>query len=735
MKHIYSKLLISSLIASSGIMTANAVYRPMENIDLTNYRYQIESRNAFSSKRQTRIDQINGKMFAEELSEFKSAQRANTKKSVQAAEILGPCDYIADLDAPNGELWFYTASFEYEEIPPHDDIAYTDRILREYEFTIYNTNNEIVGSIKDRMDYRENEVRTPMCELAPVITRNFFNDTDDIEVVVGLAVNVQGQSNAYRSIVYSIDGAKDANGYDKPIHVIESLIGDAIEGPRTHDGKDNYYITFTDDIDASDILDQDEDISFWDYLCANSLRITVYGSARGASAPQKLLEKDVNLIKLPGDQQNSPFFISLIHNGNVYFVQSEYAEPFYERYDSPADELTMRNDNKLIVNFYKAGENSIKLDYVTEISFSKDPVDEVLASYYCVGNMRYKNDIIFDNYDTPEGRAALIVTKDNYMAGGDDSYISSYYVYNHDGTRRNIIFENCENTMPLSDIEGAEPQQLFITADGYNYGFSFVDLISCKRVNYFTNDFYIDEYEDSEPIYANLDRMGKDGDYKYAIELRYPTIDDNDNDIMRIMWLDKRANFERIDEVNMGKGVLYAQCFINDRSLSPHFYDSDDVYEYMILIKRGTANSGTQEELLVGKVRCEEYPDGKDLLYIKPDEIKGSLKSIIAEPGTGDKQDRLTIAFYNKTTQQSLIEFYTLPFDNGAGVDNIVNDITTDGNITIQNNTIIADGEILVYTIAGSPVASGNGTLATDNLSKGLYIVTANNSAIKLLIK
>lgn len=100
-------------------------------------------------------------MFAEELSEFKSAQRANTKKSVQATEILGPCDYIADLDAPNGELWFYTASFEYEEIPPHDDIAYTDRILREYEFTIYNTNNEVVGSIKDRIDYRENEVRLP----------------------------------------------------------------------------------------------------------------------------------------------------------------------------------------------------------------------------------------------------------------------------------------------------------------------------------------------------------------------------------------------------------------------------------------------------------------------------------------------------------------------------------------------------------------------------------------------
>ncbi|MBD5366054.1 MAG: hypothetical protein HDR82_03415 [Bacteroides sp.] len=734
MKHFYSKSFLAALTLAAGSMTLSARQANSIKHDLDNYRYKVHNSSAFKGDRQAKINEINERLIAaDERLKANSRAAAGKDESVKPIKQLGPTSFTGDLDAPNGELWFYTANFDYLEIPPHDNVWFTDRILQSYEFTIYDSHFNIVGTIKDKMDYQPGEIRTVTNDLLPVLTRNFFNDDDKIEIVLGLGVNVADsdhyEPNHYRSVIYSIDGEKDADGDDVPILTMNSLVGDVIEGPATPDGKDNFFITFTEDVESSANINN----AYWDYVSGNAMKMSIYSSARGTGAPRKLFEKDIKLLNLPGDQQYSPFMVSLVRNGKVYIVQSEYEQPFYNRYDSADEDLSMREGNKLLVNFYLVDENEVKLDYTTAIDVVKDAADNRLASYYSVGGLRYREDIDFDNYPSADrSKACLIVTKDNYIAGSDDSYISSYYVYGANGKRALTLFEDCTSTISLSNLEGTNPVQLFITENSGDYGFNVVDLITGKRTCYISSQYYIEEYDDTEALYANVDRVADGNDYKIVFELRYPTIDDYDNDVMRILWLNSDGTFDHIDYVNMGMNVQYAQSFIYTKALNANFYDSDANHEYMLLVKRGLSSSDIQEELIIGKAYCEDYPEGKTLLTVTPSDEYGPLNNI-SPIEQGDGSYTLLVGFYDSVSRTYTDTYYNLPLDGNAGVDNVTAD--TDSDITFDGTVIKATGTVSLYTTAGVLVAQGNGEIDTTGITPGLYIAAGENGTAKIAVK
>ncbi|MCM1450116.1 MAG: hypothetical protein NC082_07210 [Clostridiales bacterium] len=732
-----------ALSASALCSSAAGNQRQALKHDLTNYRYRVESSAAFNNTgRELKREQLNQLMYGNDC-RFKRAS-ANALSDGTAAPVpvhtQGPSEQIVDLDAPDGQLWYSTAEMKYDIIPAHDDVYFEDKILREFSFTIYDFDFNVIGVVKDRMEYRDDEVRTVMCEVSPVITRNFFNDTDDIEVVIAFAVNAEEGVNHYRSVVYSLDGEKDEEGYDKPIMSYEALIGDVAEGPRTPDGKDNFYISFSEDttvdVNPDDLPKVEEgddtDWSFWEYLCSQGVRFTIYGPAHGEAQPRKLFSKTMPLIKLPGDQQYTPFMLSVVNDGKVYFVQSEYKDTFYNPYSNPFDEsMSMKQENELIVNFYLAGNDKVVLDHTTTIKFQKDDSAEALACYHGIGTMRYRQDIDFTHFggDKP----ALFVTKDNYVVGSDDAYVSSYYVYDGDGNKLKTLFEGAESTMSLADIEGQEPQQVFVRLEGSYYRFYFVDLVSGKTVNTFTNNFYIEEVDDFELLYANMDRFAENGTYKYAIELRMPSVDENDHDIMRIMWLNNKAEYERIDMIDMGTNVTYAQSYLSATTLDPKFFDDDNNFEYLILIKRAVSETMSEEHLLVGKAMCEDFPEGKDLLSLVPDEKRGILNTII--PAAFKSGNRLTVGYYEKTSGMYTVDYYDLPlYSDNSGIDNIV-DEAADNGISIDNGVVTASGVIEVYTMQGALAAKAVSTLDCNTLANGLYIVKADGKATKLLIK
>lgn len=738
----FKTFLLAASLASGITVTANGAGTVHAKHDLANYRYRVESGSAFNlGKRQLSVEKINELMYGRDFRMLRTDNpNAADDAPVKPFASIPAGVQVSDLEAPGGEIWYSVAEMDYKIIPAHDNILYDDKILQEFTFTIYDYNLNVVGVVKDQMEYREDEVRTVMCELAPFVSRNFFNDDDNLELVVALGINpTEGHENHYRSVVYTIGGEKDEQGYDKILMSFDSLIADVVEGPVGPDGKDNFYVTFTDnataDVAPGDLPNlepgDDTDWSFWTYLCSQGMNFTIYGPADGQSRPRQLFSKTMQLIKLPGDQQYTPFMISTVHDGKVYFVQSEYKETFYNPYSSPIDEsMAMREENELLVNFYIAGNDNVKLSHTTAVKFQKDPADEdVLASYYGIGTMRYREDIDFTHF--PGDKPALFVNKQDYVVGSDDSYVNSFYVYDGDGNRIRTLIEKCDRAISLTDIDGFEPQQLFTQLEGSNYRFSFVDLVSGKKVNSFTNNFYVEEFDDFELLLANMDRVAVGNSYMYVVEMRMPIVDENDHDIMRFMWINSKGECDHIDYVDMGMNVVYAKSYISSTTLDPKFFDSDPNYEYMLLIKRAVSTSSNDEHLLIGKAMCEDYPTGKDMLLLTPDETKGSLNTVV--PTVSEKGNRLAVCYLNDG--KYTVDHYSLPLDaDNSGVDDVI-DSADGGVLDIVNGVIRAHGGIEVYNISGTLVAKARGSLDSGSLPTGVYIITADGKTQKLFVK
>lgn len=726
-----STMVLASALAI-GVATADAKLNEFGRVDMTKFSYRIDSNTAFKGDRADRIEALNAKLD-------RAAGRPVKAKAADgegfAPDItFGPKHMTGDLDGPNGERWFYVANYDYTVIPPDYDnyIWFTDYILNTYEFEIYDAKLNFVGTVKDKVDYAEDEVRVPSIELAPVISRNFFNTDDKVEIIVGLVVNTTTPgANRYHTYVYSIGGATE-NGDDKPIMEYDNMLGDVVEGPATADGKDNFYMSFAED--SYPEMTEDE-YSFWEYATGAKMNIVTYGRATDATGPRKLMEKEIKILNLPGDQESAPFLMSLTHGDDVFFVYSYLEEPLWNRYDDPTTEdMSQREGNKLFVDLYKVTDNGIEKQYTTTINVERDLSSEQnIATFYSIGNLKYKQDVDFDNYGTPAGRAALIVTRENYNPSSD-STIPSYYVYNYNGRVKATLAENCDGHLALSDIPGEHPQHLFIYPNGYNYYFSFVNLLTGEEDFGISSQYSIDPDEEAEGLRANLDRVAVGDSYQYAIELQSLLLNDDEDNIMRLIWLDKDGNFDHFDGVNMGKDVQYAQLYIESHALDPKAFHSDDAMEYLMLIKRGNAGGVLTEEMLLAQATDDEYNGGKSLLLLKPDDARGTIAGIV--PDLFGTTPNLTVYYTSGSgaaDTRYTQEIYKLPLDIAAGVEDIITDVT-DGKIALNVKVVSAEGTIHVYNAAGALVLSGKDSLDLSSLAAGIYIIAADGASIKVAL-
>ena len=710
---------------------------------MSRHKLKASSASVFKNQRADAIEKANALVYPTLPERAKAAA-----KTPEPSLSLGPGHVLGDLDAPGGERWFYSGTFSYDSIPPHIEngveIAYTQLILREYEFTLYDARMQVVGKIKDRVDYRGTESRVPECDLAPVVTRNFFNTDDNYELMVGLALNPGEGLVNYRTYVYSIGGetykwtdpeTRQQKEFDNPVRVLDSWVADVLDG--SSDSSENYFMTFMDEVYVDYRFPDDFDwekgsTEYWEALCSNKLVFNVYSKATSASdGPVKIFTNEIPIIQLPGDQMNAPFLISFKHDGKPCILFQKYQNPYYNPYYTPSDEnVTMRSPNYLTVDIYSLSATKATRIQNTRIQFAKDNGDGVLASYFSVGSMRYREDINYTDYNSPAGQAAFIVTKENYKVGNDDSYINSYYVFNKSGnTPYRVLFQNATSTLSLSDIEGKEPQQVFVSLGGDSYLFNFVDLVSAKKVLTLNSQYVIDEDSEPEALTANFDRTPAEGGYKYAFELRVPVVDENENDNARIIWIDSKGGFERIDEVNMGSNVHYASLYIERDALRNDFYHADKEQEYMLLVKRGTDSTGSIEELMIAQAKSEAAPEGRTILHLKPD-TRGDLNTIAPIDQNGDR--KLFVRYYNRSNSQAHVDFYDLPFNHALSA---VTDVEGDASnpILFDGGNVIAAGEhISVYDTSGALVAGGYEKVSISQLPKGVYLVHAGKSTVKI---
>lgn len=732
MKNFY-RLIFSTGLAVGCAFSIFASPTNLTKFDLSKFHYKSQGKSVFTNDQARHTAEINN------LLERKSTlKEATTFDNPAPALTLGPTQQIGNIDAPNGELWYYIGNLEYTEIPPHDNVYYTDRILQSWKFEIYNSKMELIGTIKDKMEYGNKETRVVLCEITPVATRNFFNTDDKVEIIVALGVNTTDYVNNYRSLVYSLNGEKDANGDDVPVSILDDIVGDVIEGPASPDGSDNFYISLMRDI-IEYSADNPNDNSFWSRLLAQKASVEVYGKAIDDKGPRLLYQTSIPLIQLPGDQESVPPMMSMLRNNEVVFCISYYKEPFYNRYDdATSEDMTQREGNSLFVELFNVNESGFNKFSSTEIPVVRDPMNDsegnatCLFSYYSVGSLRYAQDILFDAPGASATAPDFIVTRGNYQVT-TDGVTNSYFTYKNNGQIKNTLCLYADGTLAMGNLPGFEPQQMFVTSDAYGYIYNFVNLYSGKTAVKIEADYYLDEDSDPELLTANIARILDGSACKYVFELRYPLVDDNENDILRFLYLTDKGKFDHIDYVNMGKGVAYAQSYLSTEALAPHAYSTSDTPAYMFLVKRGVEGAeALTEEIMIAEAESTENPEGKTLLKLSGNQY-GVLASIIPEFETASQPGRLLIYYVDNAANSYTLEIYNLPIESNSSS---VTEITgTDNGFNIDNGVITTDGPISVYAIDGHLAASATGSFDTSALNNGIYILVAGGKSHKFIKK
>ncbi len=731
--HISTK--ICAAVASAFLFSAAATAAPAlqgATVDLTKFVYKGKNTSsAFTSDRAINIENNNRRMFGKN-----TRRAAEFDAEFTPVHTYGPSTKLGDIDGPNGEIWFYTMELDNEAVQYE---WYTDYILRGYEINIYNAEHKLVGSIKDKMDYAADEVRVPYIDILPVLSKNFFNDDDKFEVIVGLAINSSTPGNTrYRSLVYSLDGETDEDGDSKVVYSIDNLVSDVLDA-TVPGGKERFFLTLMgEEYPAEEAYAEegdsegDQNTAFWENLLRAKITLTTYGKVGADGKMTKIISHSIPCQMLPGDQESVSFCISMLHGEDPLMIYHQYGEPLFNPYYDYNDDMTQRESNTIKIEMYKLGDTSAELVQTTEIPFVKDSDPTCIASFFSIGNFKYTGDIDFDNYES-NGKAAFIVNRQNKYVGQDESYISSFYVHNPDGTRRFTLFEGAEGFSGISDLPGFAPLTMFIENNG-GYTFHMVNNLTGEKEASFSNVLEIDGFGD--PLTSNVDRVAYGDSYAFVGELRSPS-DEDDFTFMRFAWLDKTGKVLFTDEVNMGLAVHYAMSFISSATLQPNVFHSDDNREYMMLIKRGQEDGTATEELLICQPRDLDSEDnyyGKDILLLTPNE-NGVLGTIMPYSAIG--VPKLTVMYYNQAAGTYTVDVYDLPLDNpaGAGI-KAPEAAAAAGNIAFNGTALTAAGEYIeVYNLQGIRVAAAAEAVSVAHLPAGTYIARTSEGALKFIKK
>lgn len=714
---------LSFLLAASFVMST-AVAAPRSGQHL----YEAQgSRDFFNSSRIERTQAIDRMLFG--MPEVKTLT-ANPDPVMT----IGPAGSIGDLDVAGGGVWFYTLDYETEDI--YHNPYWTENVLRGFVVKIYDDQNKLRGTIRDEIELQDGETRCSMCDVTPFVTSHYYNTDDKYEIAIAMALNTPQYVNNYRTYVYQLDGETDSDGYSVPVSVIPNIVADVLDA--SENGNENVYVVeIPEGTDPIENPSSDEGELYWQSMMSGYYEIVIKSKAVDNSGPREIFRKKICIQMMPGDQGDStPRLLTLMHNGTPMFVVSYYEQPFTEPILDVESDAIQRASNNLIVDFYRIGVDGVpELFNTARVDAPKTEADGVLATYYGVGDLLYSGDISFDQWGATEDKPSFIVTRQKLSTEDDDSTAKTYNIHDGDGNLVRPLFENSEVGIQLNDVPGQEPQMLFITEGSSSYEFHFVDIYSGEERCSFPLELPVSD-GDPEYLTSNLDRVPWGDSYMYVDELRYP-VEDGDITYMRLAWINDEGTWVRTDEVNMGADVMYAQCFINGYTLSDpntFYIDDEELQEYMLLVKRGLTDGTTREELLIGQACSDSYPEGLTVFEINEDP-RGALQNIL--PLSAQCIPTLMISFYDQASDNYTGDFYSLPFNAGAGsVDDILSDRNEVGSaISFDGSTVAAEGTVSIYATSGALVARGEGSVSTASMQPGMYIATAGGEARKIIVK
>lgn len=721
---------IICLCSLSATLAASGMQCPADRSAevMSNLVYKTTTRhNVFATERASRVESLSRKVRS---LASKNGHRA-PEVVYQPVATLSSLDKFSDMDVAGGGLWMYSIRYDVEQIVHNE--YWTESRITGFEATVYDGTFKPVGTIKDKIRLNDDEVRPVMADLIPIATRHFFNDDDDVELMFSLGVNTTTPgTNHYRTYVYKLDNpVKDAAGNDEPVFTIDDVVSDVLDA-TPEGGEEKLFLTFANeeqpDIDFDSIEDPGNFDMWNEWSMKLFVNLNVYTKVGADGKLQKVMTKKLRMLEMPGDQENTPVFMSMVHNATPYFICPRYALPFYNDFnigDYNTDQ-TMRDGNSLIVEIYRIDGNQPVLEQTTTIPAPK--AEGALASYYSVGDLMYRDDVMMSE----PGNAQLLVTRSDVESADEESGKKTYSVYNADGTLKATLIENCLGGVPMSDIPGKEMQYMFVSIENSTSKYHFVNLESCTEVACIDYMLTLDG-SDPDPMSTNMERVPYGDSYIYVNEMAYP-VEDEDLTYMRFTWLNDKGEYMGQQWLNMGSGVNYARSYLNQAALKKGFFAKADEMAYMVLIKRATSSTALAEELLIGHPVSDTNPLGKDLLLVGPGE-KGQLVTI--SPVQFDGRNKLMVSYDNSADNGAYtVDFYNLPLDDTNAIEGVGADTDAGSGVVFDGSTIAFNGKFTVYDAQGRICLSAVGSTDASKLATGLYIVVTDGGASrKIMVK
>lgn len=569
------------------------------------------------------------------------------KKSPEASVRLFGMNSFKTMEGPDGTTWYCRGDMVYDTVRYEH---FEELNLKEFTYTIYDNTFTEVGKIHDKIRLNEDKGDRRVAELDVCypITQKFFNYDTKYEVILGYITQTQNQgSNNMYTRVYSLGGEKDEEGFDKTVWSLDGqVIANAVNA-ATSSFDENWYLTFS----SEEVGKLDGTLQ--EYLDTYKMVLSTYTKASYSSggAPKLIDETKIKMVCMPGNQQDSPAMFTFSRDGRAYFLFQSYDKSYFvDPTGMGGDDLSP--DNNLTVDLFSAGnmEQAFKKETTFSIPVSQEGLpSDFSGSFYAIGALDYENDII----PTADGKFNFIVGRLNYEKLLDDATVNSYYLYNDEGKVVNTIAEYCAYTQMLSDIPGKDRQIMVVRTDGKGATYQCIDIPSGNIATEINA-----AYSSSNTLTTSFDRVLTADGIRYASKVSGAEVKEDGHAYDKVAWYGTDGQLIRTDELDLGANIGLAEIYLHSSVLNPYFYNTDDDYEYMYLVKR-TVGTDIQEELMI----CST--SGQTLLHLTPDASKGTLNTISVIPD--ELRNRLMLT-YNSNGNFN-VDYYDLPLTKFVGGD------------------------------------------------------------------
>lgn len=552
-----------------------------------------------------------------------------------------PATQVADsygwVMGPDGFYWHYTMDLASELV--RDTGFFKEYKYKGADVKVYDNNNLLVGSFK--IDVPDSIFCNRIQLYGPITKKLFDNNDKNYEIMCDIHHAKNGDSYSVTR-AYSIESGE--------------LLFDKKGSGIIFDASPNSYTIFQRLI----LVNEDQKADGKEYTDVEMYKNPGWGEKTA------VLEKTFHFDQSLNYYMQGSYLNFYKINDEPYFVLAQYEKPWeMDRDPEDYNNVVQCPDNHLILKTY--GMAVPKGGYYKEWTL----VDSIAIDGNCPDGYGHRtlgfgslgfNDIS-KGYFTGDNKFNYVIAAYDYVTSKDADEIT-FSVYNSDGKHVKDIIKNASSEWwrTLSSVPGKEDQIAFLQTigdgDAATDQITLIDVPSCKQATILPYQI------EGNKISTTLDRKPSHKNnygYQYVVSLAQGESDEEENVIAPIAWINPNGTIDHKDAMNLGKNGEYFTPLLNDVTLNPYVFDTDDEMEYIYLAKKRRTDGSNKIDNVLEIAKA----DGTVLKSFESNDDKRIVEPAVI-PVNSDGKYELALVYANNNSEKYEISFYDLPVNKFA---------------------------------------------------------------------